>query len=116
MDGAACTLAAARGRGGKRSEVKIIGDSVLPWLIVTARPPTGALAWPGLFRITSEHPPAGTEMYRWDSVIIDIVGHGGAPSGVVPPGAGSPPPDSAHAAAAPKTDHAVNPAGDDDGP
>jgi len=36
-------------------------------------PPIAALAWPGLFYITSQHPPAGTEVHQWDSVIVEIV-------------------------------------------
>jgi hypothetical protein len=41
-------------------------------------PPIGALAWPGLFYITSQRPLAGTDVYRWDSVAIEIVEHGTA--------------------------------------
>jgi hypothetical protein len=36
-------------------------------------PPIGALAWPGLFYITSQSPAAGTELRRWDSVAVDVV-------------------------------------------
>jgi hypothetical protein len=39
-------------------------------------PPIGALAWPGLFYITAQSPAAGTEVYRWDSVAVEIVEHG----------------------------------------
>ena len=39
-------------------------------------PPIGALAWPGLFYITMQHPSPGTDVYRWDSVAIEIVEHG----------------------------------------
>ena len=46
-------------------------------------PPIGALAWPGLFYITSQSPPAGTELYRWDSVVDEIVEHGVAQRGAV---------------------------------
>ncbi|MDN3495798.1 hypothetical protein QL996_07660 [Planococcus sp. APC 4015] len=41
-------------------------------------PPIGALAWPGLFYITSQRPHAGTVLYRWDSVVVEIVEHGTA--------------------------------------
>jgi hypothetical protein len=34
------------------------------------------LAWPGLFYITSQSPPAGAEVYRWGSVMVEIVEHG----------------------------------------
>ncbi|WP_409047511.1 PASTA domain-containing protein [Microbacterium sp. HA-8] len=61
-------------------------------------PPIGALAWPGLFYITSQQPPAGTDLYRWDSVIIEIVEHGTAESNALRPNIESPPKDSAHAA------------------
>lgn len=44
-------------------------------------PPISGLAWPGLFYITSQNPVAGTNSYRWDSVIIEIVEHGTAESG-----------------------------------
>lgn len=43
-------------------------------------PPIGALAWPGLLYITSQRPSAGTDLYRWDSVAIEIVEHGTAKS------------------------------------
>lgn len=36
-------------------------------------PPIGALAWPGHFVITSQQPPAGAEVHRWDSVAVEIV-------------------------------------------
>ena len=48
-------------------------------------PPIGALAWPGLFSITSQHPAPGTEVYRWDSVAIEISEHGTAESGARAP-------------------------------
>lgn len=41
-------------------------------------PPIAALAWPGLFYITAQHPPAGTRVYEWDSVVVDVVEHGSA--------------------------------------
>lgn len=46
-------------------------------------PPIGALAWPGLFYITSQNPPAGTEFYRWDSVVVEIVEYGEAERGAL---------------------------------
>ena len=41
-------------------------------------PPISGLAWPGLFYITSQSPSPGTELYRDDSVTVEIVDHGGA--------------------------------------
>ena len=35
-------------------------------------PPIGALAWPGLFYITSQSPAPGTVVERWDSVGIEV--------------------------------------------
>jgi len=35
-------------------------------------PPIGALAWPGLFYIVSQSPAAGTEVFRWDSVGVEV--------------------------------------------
>ncbi|CAH0231136.1 hypothetical protein SRABI76_02755 [Microbacterium oxydans] len=43
-------------------------------------PPIGALAWPGLFYITSQQPTAGATLYRWDSVAVEIIEHGPAES------------------------------------
>lgn len=43
--------------------------------------PISALAWPGLFYITSQRPPAGAEVYRWDSVAIEVVEYGTSESG-----------------------------------
>lgn len=59
--------------------------------------PIGALAWPGLFYITSQHPAAGTDLYRWDSIVVEVVEHGTAESGAPGPDAQHPPADSAHA-------------------
>lgn len=36
-------------------------------------PPIAALAWPGVFLITSQRPAAGTVVAQWDSVIVEIV-------------------------------------------
>jgi hypothetical protein len=60
-------------------------------------PPIGALAWPGLFYITSQSPPAGSELYRWDSVVIEIVEHGVADSGAIRELSPPPSSDVAHA-------------------
>lgn len=64
-------------------------------------PPIGALAWPGLFYITSQNPPAGTEAYRWDSVSVEIVGYGEAEDGALRNPPVAPPADVAHAKAEP---------------
>ncbi|QNE47117.1 hypothetical protein F1C58_09535 [Glaciihabitans sp. INWT7] len=60
-------------------------------------PPIGGLAWPGLFYITSQHPSAGTVVYQWDSVSVEIVGYGEAETGALRNSPGAPPADVAHA-------------------
>ena len=59
--------------------------------------PIGALAWPGLFYITSQDPAAGTVLYRWDSVAVEVVAYGEADftAAVIRPAV--PPADSVHA-------------------
>lgn len=60
-------------------------------------PPISGLAWPGLFYITSQSPVAGTQIYRWDSVVIEIVEHGPAESGALRADSPRPPADTAYA-------------------
>ncbi|WP_137845189.1 PASTA domain-containing protein [Microbacterium sp. 2FI] len=60
-------------------------------------PPIGALAWPGLYYITSQIPAAGTTLYRWDSVAVEIVPYGEADSNAVARPQEVPPADNAHA-------------------
>ncbi|KAA9147227.1 hypothetical protein F6B41_25125 [Microbacterium lushaniae] len=60
-------------------------------------PPIGALAWPGLYYITSQSPAAGTTLYRWDSVAVEIVPYGEADSNAVPLPHEAPPTDDARA-------------------
>jgi hypothetical protein len=60
-------------------------------------PPIGGLAWPGLYYITSQSPPAGTTLYRWDSVVVEIVPYGEGDSNAVALPQGAPPVDKAHA-------------------
>jgi hypothetical protein len=60
-------------------------------------PPIGGLAWPGLYYITSQSPPAGTTLYRWDSVEVEIVPYGEGDSNAVALPQGAPPVDNAHA-------------------
>lgn len=60
-------------------------------------PPIGALAWPGLYYITSQNPAAGTTLYRWDSVAVEIVPYGEADSNAVALPHEIPPADNAHA-------------------
>jgi hypothetical protein len=60
-------------------------------------PPIAGLAWPGLFYITSQRPDAGTVLYRWDSVVVEIVEHGTAESNALREDSDPPPHDSAHA-------------------
>lgn len=59
--------------------------------------PIGALAWPGLFYITSQAPAGGTEASRWDSVAVEIVQHGTEESPSRPHDGGPPPHDTEHA-------------------
>lgn len=60
-------------------------------------PPIGALAWPGLFYITSQTPAADAVVYRWDSVAVEIVAYGEADSNAVAVRPVAPPSDIAHA-------------------
>ncbi|MCR2816867.1 PASTA domain-containing protein [Microbacterium jiangjiandongii] len=60
-------------------------------------PPIGALAWPGLYYITAQSPAAGTTLYRWDSVAVEIVPYGEADSNAVALPHEVPPVDNAHA-------------------
>lgn len=60
-------------------------------------PPIGALAWPGLYYITSQNPAAGAVVYRWDSVTVEIVAHGEADSSAVSAQPEVPPSDILHA-------------------
>lgn len=68
-------------------------------------PPIAALTWPGLFYITSQNPSAGTELYRWDSVAVEVSAHGTAESGAISDTPPLPPIDSAHAV--PEHEHFV---------
>lgn len=61
-------------------------------------PPIGALAWPGLFYITAQAPAPGTELHRWDSVVVEIVAYGEADSGALTVRPDVPSTDIAHAA------------------
>ncbi|MGV8858365.1 PASTA domain-containing protein [Rhodoglobus sp.] len=60
-------------------------------------PPISGLAWPGLFYITSQNPSPGTELYRDDSVIVEIVDHGGAENRALRNPSVIPPVDVTHA-------------------
>ena len=60
-------------------------------------PPIGALGWPGLYYITSQSPAAGTTLYRWDSVAVEIVPFGEADSNAEALPHEVPPADNAHA-------------------
>lgn len=60
-------------------------------------PPIGALAWPGLFYITAQHPTPGTVLYRWDSVAVDITAYGDAESTALLSPPSTPPSDRVHA-------------------
>lgn len=60
-------------------------------------PPISALAWPGLYYITSQSPAAGTTLYRWDSVVVEVVPYGEADSSAAALPYEIPPADDAHA-------------------
>ena len=75
-------------------------------------PPIGALAWPGLIYITSQRPTAGTELYRWDSVVIEVAAYGEADSTTRAPFPDKPRVDSAQAH--PRNDSYVDAAGAED--
>lgn len=60
-------------------------------------PPIGALAWPGLFYITSQQPAAGSALYRWDSVRVEVVEHGTEDSDATLVSPKPPKTDAAHA-------------------
>lgn len=59
-------------------------------------PPIGALAWPGLFYISSQNPAAGAAVSRWGSVTVEIVAHGEADSNAVVVRPETPPSNVAH--------------------
>lgn len=59
-------------------------------------PPIGALAWPGLFYITWQHPAAGSVLHEWDSVGVEVVKHGDALSAATRNSPATPPKLSAH--------------------
>jgi hypothetical protein len=65
-------------------------------------PSIGSLAWPGLFYITSQNPRPGAEVYRWDSVTVEIVGYGEAERGALRNSPDAPLVDSEHATAEPE--------------
>lgn len=51
-------------------------------------PPIGAVAWPGLWYITSQDPAEGTRLAAWESVRVTVEQHGnedGQPAVVSPP-------------------------------
>lgn len=52
-------------------------------------PPIGVFAWPGLFFVTSQDPPAGSDLGEWESIRVTLVkdedGKAGVPGRVVPP-------------------------------
>lgn len=55
-------------------------------------PPLAALTWPGDFWITAQHSPPGTQLWRWDALVVEWTGaHGGPdPAGVREPRRPSP--------------------------
>ncbi|MFE7845722.1 hypothetical protein ACFUTX_11100 [Microbacterium sp. NPDC057407] len=75
-------------------------------------PPIGALAWPGLYYITSQSPGAGAKAYRWDSVAVEIIAHGEADSSAAWIQPEQPPADAAHAV--PEPEYFVHLSGDND--
>jgi hypothetical protein len=42
-------------------------------------PSIGGQAWPGLFYIVTQDPPAGTRLDRWGSIRVTVVKHGEEP-------------------------------------
>ena len=46
-------------------------------------PPIAALAWPGLFYITSQNPLPGAQVDRWESVRVEISAFGPSDRGAV---------------------------------
>ena len=46
-------------------------------------PPIGNDAWPGLFYVVTQDPPAGTTLQRWESIRVTIVKHDGPPLGAL---------------------------------
>ena len=62
-------------------------------------PPLGALTWPGEYVVTSQDPPPGTRVWRWDSVAVTWRAlDGGDAAGVREPRRPSPEADGAAAA------------------
>lgn len=45
-------------------------------VVVTSKdidgPPLGALTWPGTWVVTAQRPSAGTQLPRWDNVMIEF--------------------------------------------
>lgn len=60
-------------------------------------PPIAALAWPGLFYITWQEPPAGSELNQWDSVRVEVIEHGSSQNGAMTQVPSAPPALVAHA-------------------
>ncbi|MFG6446056.1 PASTA domain-containing protein [Microbacterium sp. P06] len=60
-------------------------------------PPVGALAWPGLFSITSQRPEPGAVVTRHSSVAVEITEHGDAQQPAPTAEPSDPPRDSARA-------------------
>lgn len=61
-------------------------------------PPIGAVAWPGLFYITSQSPAAGTLVRRRSQVAVEVVPSGPLDEDAAAANPGRPPADTAHAA------------------
>jgi beta-lactam-binding protein with PASTA domain len=60
-------------------------------------PPIAALAWPGLFYITSQDPSPGASVERWASVRVEVSAFGTSPRDAVIDPQPSPPSLRAHA-------------------
>jgi len=55
-------------------------------------PPLGALTWPGEYVVTSQDPPPGTALWRWDPVVVTWSAlERGDPAGVREPRRPKPP-------------------------
>lgn len=68
-------------------------------------PPLRALTWPGMWWITVQDPAPGSELYRWDSVVVRFQGaDAGGTAGVREPRRPLPDPDVLSADKTPQGD------------
>ena len=73
-------------------------------------PPLSALVWPGVWFITTQDPAPGSQLYRWDSVLVSCRNaRGDGPAGVREPLRPLPDPDELSAEKTPEDDPAEQP-------